>query len=72
MQKYPRGIPAHIDRYQLATELYYWENDAESPDWRIPRRLGIGLSGNQSAVTTTFVITTAYYPKNRDLPGGRA
>ena len=26
MSKYPKGIPAHVDRYQLASELYYWEN----------------------------------------------
>jgi hypothetical protein len=31
MQKYPRGIPKHIDKYQLATELYYWENERKVP-----------------------------------------
>jgi hypothetical protein len=26
LQKYPQGVPDNIDKYQLATELYYWEN----------------------------------------------
>jgi hypothetical protein len=31
MQKYPQGIPDSIDKYQLATELYYWENATKVP-----------------------------------------
>ena len=31
MKKYPRGKPDHIDKYQLATELYYWENVRKVP-----------------------------------------
>jgi hypothetical protein len=31
MRKYPRGIPARIDKYQLATKLYYWENATKVP-----------------------------------------
>ncbi len=27
LQKYPRGIPDDVDWYQLATELYNWENN---------------------------------------------
>ncbi len=62
MQKYPRGIPDHIDKYQLATELYYWENDAKS---RLadPRTLGDPSIRESICCTTTSVITTAYYPK---------
>ncbi len=31
MQKYPRGIRDDVDKYQLATELYYWENARKVP-----------------------------------------
>jgi len=30
-RKYPNGIPANIDKYALATELYYWENARKVP-----------------------------------------
>ena len=31
MEKYPRGIPKNIDKYKLASELYYWENERKVP-----------------------------------------
>jgi hypothetical protein len=31
MQKYPKGIPEHVDKNELATELYYWENERKVP-----------------------------------------
>ncbi len=31
IDKYPGGIPGDIDRYELATELYYWENARKVP-----------------------------------------
>ena len=31
MQKYPKGIPDNIDKYELATDLYYWENERKVP-----------------------------------------
>ncbi len=31
MKKYPKGIPDKIDRYKLATDLYYWENERKVP-----------------------------------------
>jgi hypothetical protein len=31
VKKYPKGIPPHIDRYQLAADLYYWENERKVP-----------------------------------------
>lgn len=31
VQKYPKGIPDDIDKYELATELYYWENGRKVP-----------------------------------------
>lgn len=31
VQKYPDGIPDHVDRYELATNLYYWENERKVP-----------------------------------------
>jgi hypothetical protein len=31
LQKYPNGIPANIDRYKLASDLYYWENQRKVP-----------------------------------------
>jgi hypothetical protein len=31
VEKYPKGIPDHIDRYELATDLYYWENERKVP-----------------------------------------
>ena len=31
MQKYPNGVPDNIDKYELATELYYWENERKVP-----------------------------------------
>lgn len=31
IKKYPRGIPRRIDRYKLASELYYWENERKVP-----------------------------------------
>jgi hypothetical protein len=31
IQKYPKGIPSGIDRYKLATDLYYWENERKVP-----------------------------------------
>ena len=31
VQKYPNGIPDHIDKYELATHLYYWENERKVP-----------------------------------------
>jgi hypothetical protein len=24
MRKYPKGIPANVDKYRLASDLYYW------------------------------------------------
>ena len=31
LRKYPNGIPDQIDRYKLATNLYYWENARKVP-----------------------------------------
>jgi len=31
MRKYPKGVPANIDKRELATELYYWENERKVP-----------------------------------------
>jgi hypothetical protein len=31
MQKYPKGVPDDIDKYKLAAELYYWENERKVP-----------------------------------------
>ncbi len=31
MQRCPRGIPRNIDRYKLAPNLYYWENQRQVP-----------------------------------------
>ena len=31
MRKYPNGIPNKMDRYKLATDLYYWENATKVP-----------------------------------------
>ncbi len=31
IKKYPKGIPKGIDRYQLASDLYYWENARKVP-----------------------------------------
>jgi len=31
MDKYPKGLPANIDKYELASELYYWENERKVP-----------------------------------------
>ena len=31
VRKYPKGIPGHLDRYELATDLYYWENERKVP-----------------------------------------
>jgi hypothetical protein len=31
LQRYPNGIPANIDRYKLASDLYYWENQRKVP-----------------------------------------
>lgn len=31
LQKYPEGIPDNIDKYELASELYYWENSRKVP-----------------------------------------
>jgi len=31
MKKYPHGIPEEIDKYQLASDLYYWENERKVP-----------------------------------------
>jgi len=31
VKKYPKGIPSHMDKYQLASDLYYWENERKVP-----------------------------------------
>lgn len=31
IEKYPNGLPKHIDRYKLAADLYYWENARKVP-----------------------------------------
>jgi hypothetical protein len=31
MRKYPKGIPANVDKYRLASDLYYWENERKVP-----------------------------------------
>ncbi|MCP4451049.1 MAG: hypothetical protein GY809_06285 [Planctomycetes bacterium] len=31
VDKYPKGVPENIDRYKLATDLYYWENATKAP-----------------------------------------
>jgi hypothetical protein len=31
MKKYPKGIPANLDKYELASDLYYWENATKVP-----------------------------------------
>ncbi len=31
MKKHPQGIPASMDRYKLAADLYYWENERKVP-----------------------------------------
>ena len=31
MKKYPKGIPGKTDRYKLAADLYYWENERKVP-----------------------------------------
>ena len=31
MQKFPKGIPEDIDKYRLASDLYYWENATKVP-----------------------------------------
>ncbi len=31
MRKYPNGIPDSVDKYELATDLYYWENERKVP-----------------------------------------
>ena len=47
VQKYPNGIPDHIDRYELATDLYYWENDRKVP-----------IGGSQDAWGSVYPGTT--------------
>ncbi len=60
MQKYPKGIPDNIDKYELATELYYWENERKVP-----------IGGSQDAWGSVYPgVSLLHYRDQARLPRG--